>query len=202
MSEKMRSDALAHIPKFVSNTQIFKTLILKHSLKKRCSILQYLDCWWWLYNPHLLPRNIQKYSRSPIGSWVFSVVLCVCVCLGLCVRLCFVCLCLCVFVCVLVCLCFVCLCVCVCVLCVCVCVCLCSVCWVESFVITTTKTVARWHVCCAQTFWRTDNVWRIHLTYVKPVLLTNHNTRCTVHKILIYITKICYSWSDLVWILD
>jgi hypothetical protein len=102
-----------------------------------------------------------------------------------------------------------------------VCVCLCSMCWVESIVITTTKTASRWHMWCAQTCLRIDNVWRIDLTHVQLFLqgdkkvslhlmitipssgaqtfyhpvLTNDHTSYTVHAILKERTKLCYSWS-------
>jgi hypothetical protein len=181
---KTHKDTLAHILNFLSNTQIFKTLILKLYKKEmfrrvtRCFVSsQYVDCGWWLYNPHLLPVIIQRYSRSPIMGWALSVT---------------------------------------------VCVCLCSMCWVESIVITTTKTASRWHMWCAQTCLRIDNAWRIDLTHVQLFLqddqnvsvhlmiiipssgaqrlfdhrvLTNDHTSCSVHAILKERTKLCYSWS-------
>jgi hypothetical protein len=43
-------------------------------------------------------------------------------------------------------------------------------------VITTTKTLSRWIVWCAETCWRFANVWRMHLVHAKLVLLTKYRT--------------------------
>jgi len=69
-----------------------------------------------------------------------------------------------------------------------VCVCLCSMCRVESIVITTTKTASRWHVWCAQTCLRIDNVWRIDLTHVQ--LFLQGDQKVSVH-LMITIPSSC-----------